>query len=131
MSLQSKNLIVCKKIGNPKGFTLCTFTSVCTRSLFYKERSKIMYSPHFWILYSCSLIFTELFVQSFLILKSIFHVFFKKNLLCLQTWLIREICNNIIHFLKVKITICVFFLHLGLYFFLNSIFWLVLFLSAL
>ena len=102
-----------------------------TLSLFYKERSKIMYSPHFWILYSCSLIFTELFVQSFLILKSIFHVFFKKNLLCLQTWLIREICNNIIHFLKVKITICVFFLHLGLYFFLNSIFWLVLFLSAL
>ena len=93
-----------------------------TRSLFYKECSKIMYSSHFCILYSCSLISTDLFVQSFLILKLIFHVFFKKNLLCLQTCLIREIRKIITHFLIAKITICVFFLDLGLYSFLNSIF---------
>ena len=45
-----------------KTFLLHFFNLDNTLSLFYKECSKIMYSPHFWILYSCSLIFTELFV---------------------------------------------------------------------
>ena len=49
-----------------------------TRIMFYKERSKVMYSCQFWFLYSRSLICTLLFVQSFLKLKFRFSRSFKE-----------------------------------------------------
>ena len=54
----------------------CQFSS--TRIMFYKERSKVMYSCQFWFLYSRSLICTLLFVQSFLKLKFRFSRSFKE-----------------------------------------------------
>lgn len=54
------------------------FVMFCTRIMFYKERSKVMYSCQFWFLYSRSLICTLLFVQSFLKLKFRFSRSFKE-----------------------------------------------------
>ena len=53
-------------------------TYISTRIMFYKERSKVMYSCQFWFLYSRSLICTLLFVQSFLKLKFRFSRSFKE-----------------------------------------------------
>ena len=59
-----------------------------TLSLFYKERSKIMYSHQFWVLYSRSLIWTLVFVQSFLISKSLNSRNFKVKKILLRYLLV-------------------------------------------